>query len=301
MSTSTPSRPTAHDFDQELLNLYDRYAHGLLDRRTFLDRAGKFAVGGLTAVAILEALSPKYAFAAQVPAGDPRVQTEYLKYPSPDGHGEMRGLFAKPAGATGKLPGVIVVHENRGLNPYIEDVVKRLAVAGFFAFGPDALWPLGGYPGTDDQGREMQSKLERAKINEDFVAATRFLQSHAACNGTVGVTGFCFGGGMSNYLAARLPDVVKAAVPYYGGQVAAEEARKIKGALLLHFAELDERVNAGWPAYEIALKAAGVSYEAHFYPKTNHGFHNDTTPRYDAAAAELSWQRTIAFFKAKLG
>ena len=301
MSTSTPSRPTAHDFYQELLNLYDRYAHGLLDRRTFLDRAGKFAVGGLTAVAILEALSPKYAFAAQVPAGDPRVQTEYLKYPSPDGHGEMRGLFAKPAGATGKLPGVIVVHENRGLNPYIEDVVKRLAVAGFFAFGPDALWPLGGYPGTDDQGREMQSKLERAKINEDFVAATRFLQSHAACNVTVGVTGFCFGGGMSNYLAARLPDVVKAAVPYYGGQVAAEEARKIKGALLLHFAELDERVNAGWPAYEIALKAAGVSYEAHFYPKTNHGFHNDTTPRYDAAAAELSWQRTIAFFKAKLG
>ncbi len=301
MSTSTPSRPTAYDFDQELLNLYDRYAHGLLDRRTFLDRAGKFAVGGLTAVAILEALSPKYAFAAQVPAGDPRVQTEYLKYPSPDGHGEMRGLFAKPAGATGKLPGVIVVHENRGLNPYIEDVVKRLAVAGFVAFGPDALWPLGGYPGTDDQGREMQSKLERAKINEDFVAATRFLQSHAACNGTVGVTGFCFGGGMSNYLAARLPDVVKAAVPYYGGQVAAEEARKIKGALLLHFAELDERVNAGWPAYEIALKAAGVSYEAHFYPKTNHGFHNDTTPRYDAAAAELSWQRTIAFFKAKLG
>ena len=301
MSTSTPSRPTAHDFDQELLNLYDRYAHGLLDRRTFLDRAGKFAVGGLTAVAILEALSPKYAFAAQVPAGDPRVQTEYLKYPSPDGNGEMRGLFAKPAGATGKLPGVIVVHENRGLNPYIEDVVKRLAVAGFFAFGPDALWPLGGYPGTDDQGREMQSKLERAKINEDFVAATRFLQSHAACNGTVGVTGFCFGGGMSNYLAARLPDVVKAAVPYYGGQVAAEEARKIKGALLLHFAELDERVNAGWPAYEIALKAAGISYEAHFYPKTNHGFHNDTTPRYDAAAAELSWQRTIAFFKAKLG
>ena len=301
MSTSAPSRPTAHDFDQELLNLYDRYAHGLLDRRTFLDRAGKFAVGGLTAVAILEALSPKYAFAAQVPAGDPRVQTEYLKYPSPDGHGEMRGLFAKPAGATGKLPGVIVVHENRGLNPYIEDVVKRLAVAGFVAFGPDALWPLGGYPGTDDQGREMQSKLERAKINEDFVAATRFLQAHPACNGTVGVTGFCFGGGMSNYLAARMPDVVKAAVPYYGGQVAAEEAKKIKGALLLHFAELDERVNAGWPAYEIALKAAGVSYEAHFYPKTNHGFHNDTTPRYDAAAAELSWQRTIAFFKAKLG
>ncbi len=301
MSTSTLPRKTAHDFDQELLNLYDRYAHGLIDRRTFLDRAGKFAVGGMTAAAILEALSPKYAFAAQVPAGDPRVQTEYLKYASPNGHGEMRGLFAKPAGATGKLPGVIVVHENRGLNPYIEDVVKRLAVAGFVAFGPDALWPLGGYPGTDDQGREMQSKLERAKINEDFVAATTFLQSHPSCNGSIGVTGFCFGGGMSNYLAARLPDVVKAAVPYYGGQVAAEEAKKIKGALMLHYAELDERVNAGWPAYEVALKAAGVSYEAHFYPKTNHGFHNDTTPRYDAAAAELSWQRTVAFFKAKLG
>lgn len=301
MSTSTLPRKTAQDFDQELLNLYDRYAHGLIDRRTFLDRAGKFAVGGMTAAAILEALSPKYAFAAQVPAGDPRVQTEYLKYASPNGHGEMRGLFAKPAGATGKLPGVIVVHENRGLNPYIEDVVKRLAVAGFVAFGPDALWPLGGYPGTDDQGREMQSKLERAKINEDFVAATTFLQSHPSCNGSIGVTGFCFGGGMSNYLAARLPDVVRAAVPYYGGQVAAEEAKKIKGALMLHYAELDERVNAGWPAYEVALKGAGVSYEAHFYPKTNHGFHNDTTPRYDAAAAELSWQRTIAFFKAKLG
>lgn len=301
MSTSTLPRKTAQDFDQELLNLYDRYAHGLIDRRTFLDRAGKFAVGGLTAVAILEALSPKYAFAAQVPAGDPRVQTEYLKYASPAGHGEMRGLLAKPAGATGKLPGVIVVHENRGLNPYIEDVVKRLAVAGFVAFGPDALWPLGGYPGTDEKGVEMQRTLERAKINEDFVAATQFLRSHSSCNGSVGVTGFCFGGGMANYLAARMPDVIKAAVPYYGGQVSADEAAKIKGALLLHYAELDERVNAGWPAYETALKAAGVSYEAHFYPKTNHGFHNDTTPRYDAAAAELSWQRTIAFFKAKLG
>ncbi|HEY0966392.1 MAG TPA: dienelactone hydrolase family protein [Opitutaceae bacterium] len=301
MSTSTLPRKTAQDFDQELLNLYDRYAHGLIDRRTFLDRAGKFAVGGMTAVAILEALSPKYAFAAQVPAGDPRVQTEYLKYASPAGHGEMRGLFAKPAGATGKLPGVIVVHENRGLNPYIEDVVKRLAVAGFVAFGPDALWPLGGYPGTDEKGVEMQRTLERPKINEDFVAAAKFLQSHPSCNGSIGVVGFCFGGGMSNYLAARLPDVIKAAVPYYGGQVAAEEAAKIKGSLLLHFAELDERVNAGWPAYETALKAAGVSYEAHFYPKANHGFHNDTTPRFDAAAAELSWQRTIAFFKAKLG
>lgn len=294
-------RKTAQEFDQELLDLYDYYVHGQIDRRTFLQRAAKYAVGGLTALALLDMLSPQYAFAAQVPKGDVRVETEYLQYPSPTGSGEMRGLFAKPASATGKLPGVIVVHENRGLNPYIEDVTRRVALAGFVAFAPDALYPLGGYPGTDDEGRAMQQKLDRAKITEDFISGTQFLHSHKDCNGSVGVVGFCFGGWMANALASRLPEIVKAAVPYYGGQLAAEEAARIKGSLLLQFAELDTRVNAGWPAYEEALKKAGVSYEAHFYPGVNHGFHNDTTPRYDEAAAELSWNRTIAFFRQKLG
>lgn len=290
-------RSTAHDFDQELLYLYDYYVHGQIDRRTFLERAAKFAVGGLTAAALLEMLSPHYAFAAQVPKDDARVAAAYEKYPSPDGHGEMRGLLAHPAGATGKLPGVIVVHENRGLNPYIEDVARRVALAGYLAFAPDALTPLGGYPGNDDEGRALQQKLDRGKITEDFVAATRFLATHAGCTGAVGVVGFCFGGGMANTLAWRLPDLVRAAVPYYGGQAPAEAAAKIKGALLLHYAELDTRVNAGWPAYEAALKAAGVRHEAHFYPGVNHGFHNDTTPRYDRAAAELSWSRTLEFFR----
>jgi carboxymethylenebutenolidase len=293
------SRSTAKDFDQELLDLYDYYVHGQIDRRSFLDRAAKFAVGGVTAAALLEMLSPKYAFAAQVPKDDARVHSEYVKYPSPAGSGEMRGLLAKPAGATAKLPGIVVVHENRGLNPYIEDVVRRLALAGYVAFGPDALYPVGGYPGNDDEGRALQAKLDRNKITEDFVAAVQFLQGLPDCNGSIGVTGFCFGGGMANTLAWRLPEVVKAAVPYYGGQ-ATEHAAEIKGALLLHYAELDTRVNAGWPAYEAALKAAGVEYEAHIYPGVNHGFHNDTTPRYDRAAAELSWQRTIAFFDKKL-
>ena len=212
----------------------------------------------------------------------------------------MRGLLAKPTGAAGKLPGIVVVHENRGLNPYVEDVARRVALAGFVAFAPHALTPLGGYPGNDDQGRTMQSKLDRNKITEDFVAAANFLHTDADCNGSLGVVGFCFGGGMANTLAWRLPAIVKAAVPYYGGQPAAAEAAKIKGALLLHYAALDTRVNDGWPAYEKALQAAGVEYEAHIYPAVNHGFHNDTTPRYDQAAAELSWTRTIAFFKKKL-
>jgi carboxymethylenebutenolidase len=295
------NRRTASEFDQELLDLYDYYVHGQIDRRGFLDRAAKFAVGGLTAAALLEMLNPHYAFAAQVPADDSRVTSEFLKYPSPDGSGEMRGLFAKPAGATGKLPGVVVVHENRGLNPYIEDVARRVALAGFVAFAPDALYPVGGYPGNDDEGRALQAKLDGKKIVEDFVAAVKFLHVHPDCNGSLGVVGFCFGGLMANTLAWRLPDLVKASVPYYGGQPATENAAKIKGALLLQFAELDTRVNAGWPAWEEALKAAGVKYTAHFYPGVNHGFHNDTTPRYDKDAAELSWTRTIAFFKEKLG
>lgn len=295
------NRRTAKEFDQELLEIYDYYVHGQIDRRGFLDRAAKFAVGGLTAAALLELLSPQYAFAAQVPKDDSRVSSEYLKYPSPDGSGEMRGLFAKPAGATGRLPGIVVVHENRGLNPYIEDVVRRVALAGFVAFGPDALYPVGGYPGNDDEGRALQAKLDGKKITEDFVAAVKFLHAHPSCNGSLGVTGFCFGGGMANTLAWRLPDLVKAAVPYYGGQASAENAAKIKGALLLHYAETDPRVNAGWPDYEKALKAAGIEYTAYIYPGVTHGFHNDTTPRYNPAAAELSWTRTIEFFKKKLG
>lgn len=293
-------RRTAKDFDQELLDLYDYYVHGQIDRRGFFDRAAKFAVGGLTAAALLEMLSPQYSFAAQVPKDDARVHAEYLKYPSPEGSGEMRGLFAKPADAKGRLPGIIVVHENRGLNPYIEDVARRVALAGFVAFAPDALYPVGGYPGNDDEGRALQQKLDGKKITEDFVAATKFLQAHADCNGSIGVTGFCFGGGMANTLAWRLPEIVKAAAPYYGGQPSAENTAKIKGSLLLHYAELDTRVNAGWPAYEKALKEAKIDYEAFIYPAVNHGFHNDTTPRYDKAAAELSWDRTIAFFKKKL-
>ena len=295
------NRRTAQEFDQELLDLYDYFVHGQIDRRGFLDRAAKFAVGGLTAAALLELLSPQYAFAAQVPKDDARVTSEYLKYPSPEGSGEMRGLLARPAGATGRLSGIVVVHENRGLNPYIEDVTRRVALAGFVAFAPDALFPVGGYPGNDDEGRALQAKLDGKKITEDFVAAVKFLHAHPACNGSLGVTGFCFGGGMANTLAWRLPDLVKAAAPYYGGQPSAENTAKIKAALLLHYAELDTRVNAGWPAYEAALKAAGVKYEAYIYPKVNHGFHNDTTPRYDQAAAELSWTRTIDFFKKNLG
>jgi carboxymethylenebutenolidase len=293
-------RKTAHEFDQELLDLYDYYVHGQIDRRAFLQRAAKYAVGGLTAIALLEMLSPQYAFAAQVPKDDPRVTADYLKYPSPSGSGEMRGLFAKPANAQGKLPGVIVVHENRGLNPYIEDVARRVALAGFVAFAPDALYPLGGYPGTDDEGRAMQQKLDRSKILEDFVAGTQFLHGRQDCNGSIGVVGFCFGGWMANALASRLPEIVKAAVPYYGGQISPEETTRIKGSLLLQYAELDTRVNAGWPAYEEALKKAGVSYQVHFYPGVNHGFHNDTTPRYDEKAAKEAWQRTIALFDRRL-
>ena len=293
-------RKTAKDFDQELLDLYDYYVHGQIDRRTFMQRAGKFAIGGLTAAALLEMLSPQYAWAAEVPKEDSRVKSDYVKYPSPAGSGEMRGLLAKPASASGKLAGVIVVHENRGLNPYIEDVARRLALAGFVAFAPDALYPAGGYPGNDEKGVQMQRELKPEKINEDFVAATEFLAKHPDCNGKVGVVGFCFGGAMANRLAWRLPNIVKAAVPYYGGQPKPEETAQIKGALLIHYAGLDTRVNAGWPAYETALKAAKVEYEAFIYPEVNHGFHNDTTPRYDKAAAELSWSRTIAFFKKKL-
>lgn len=293
-------RKTAKDFPQELLDLYDEYVHGQVGRRGFLERASQFAAGGVTAAGLLQALSPQYALAQQVAKDDERIAGSYEEYPSPKGAAKMRGYLVRPAGVDGKAPGVVVIHENRGLNPYIEDVARRVAVEGFLAFAPDALTPLGGYPGNDDEGRVLQAQRDRDEMTEDFVAATEWLHKHAACNGRIGVVGFCFGGGMANTLAVRLPEIVRAAVPFYGGQPDPAEASKIRGALLLQFAEQDPRVNAGWPAWEEALKEAEVKYEAHTYPGTNHGFHNDTTPRYDEEAAKLAWQRTIAFFKKEL-
>ena len=293
-------RQTSSEFDQELLDLYDDYAHGRVDRRGFFERASRFAIGGITVAALLEALTPNYAFAQQVAKDDKRIETEYTEYSSPKGAGKMRGYLAKPAGAAAKQPGVVVIHENRGLNPYIEDVTRRLAVAGFLAFGPDALFPLGGYPGDDDKGRELQAKRDPAQMTEDFIAAAQWLQQHPTCTGKIGVVGFCFGGGMANTLAVRIPQTIVAAVPFYGRQPASDDVPKIKASLLLHYAELDTRVNEGWPAYEAALKKAGVRYTAHMYPGANHGFHNDTTPRYDEAAAKLAWTRTIEFFNQTL-
>ena len=291
---------SASEFDRELLDLYDEYVHGQTDRRGFLNRAAKFAVGGATAASILDSLKPNYALAQQIATDDERINAEYQAYPSPDGHDKTRGYLVTPTEAEGKVPGVVVLHENRGLNPYIEDVARRVAVAGFLAFAPDALAPLGGYPGTDDEGRLMQRQVDRDKMMADFIAAARFVHSHPNCTGKVGVVGFCFGGGMSNALAVSIPDIIAAAVPFYGRQPAAEDVPKIKAALLIHYAELDRRINRGWPAYEAALKEAGVTYTAHIYEGVNHGFHNDTTPRYDEAAAKLAWQRTIDFFNAIL-
>jgi carboxymethylenebutenolidase len=289
----------ATDFDQKLLNLFDRYVHGLINRREFLEGASKFAVGGLSAAAILESLNPKYVQAQQIPEDDPQLRTETIEYPSPQGSGTIRAYLARPANSSGNLPGVVVIHENRGLNPHIKDVARRTGLAGFLALAPDALTPLGGYPGNDDEGRTLQRQLDRGKMTEDFVAAALHLKSHPECSGRIGVVGFCFGGGMANTLAVRLPDLA-AAVPFYGGQPAAEDVPKIKAPLLLHYAGLDARVNKGWPDYEAALKANGVTYTAHIYGGANHGFHNDTTPRYDQAAATLAWQRTIDFFNQSL-
>ena len=291
-------RQKASDFDQELLDLYDSYAHGMIERREFLNKASKFAVGGITAAALLETLSPNYALAKQVEENDSRIEGESIAYPSPDGHGTIRGYLVRPAGG-GPRGGVVVVHENRGLNPYIEDVARRVAVAGFTALAPDGLTPLGGYPGTDDEGKVLQRRLDKGKLLEDFIAAFGHLKSDPGSNGKVGVVGFCYGGGVCNAMAVRLPDLA-ASAPFYGRQAKAEDVAKIQAPLLLHYAGLDQRINAGWPAYEAALKAQGKVYTAHIYPGVNHGFHNDTTPRYDAAAAELAWARTIDFFNAKL-
>jgi carboxymethylenebutenolidase len=292
-------RRKASEFDPGLLDLYDQYVHGGVNRREFLDRASRFATAGVTAAALLESLSPRYAWAQQVPASDTRLQTEFVSYASAQGHGTVKGYLVRPASATGKLPGVLVVHENRGLNPYVEDVTRRLGVAGFLALAPDALTPLGGYPGNDDKGRELQASLDRGKIIEDMAAGAAYLKGHASCTGRIGVVGFCFGGAVANALAVRLPDLL-AAVPFYGGQPEAADVPKIKAALLIHYAGLDERVNAGWPAYEAALKASQVNYTVHFYDGVNHGFHNDTTPRFDAAAAKLAWQRTLDFLNQTL-
>ena len=289
-------RKTAHDFDQELLTLFDAYVHGGIDRRMFLDKAAKFAVGGVTAAMLLDQLSPKFLEAQVVRPTDDRIVVGYEEYASPNGSGKMRGYLARPAKATGKLPGVLVIHENRGLNPHIEDVARRFALENFVAFAPDALFPLGGYPGDEDKARELFGKLDAPKPREDFVAATTVLKTRPQSTGKIGAVGFCWGGGMVNYLATRLGNDLAAGVPFYGSAPELAEVPKIKAPLMIQSAENDPRINASWPAFEEALKAANVKYERNLYPGTQHGFHNDTTPRYDAAAAKLAWERTVAFF-----
>ena len=288
-------RKTAHDFDQDLLILFDAYVHGVIDRRSFLDQASRFAVGGVTAAMLLEQLSPKFIERTVVAKDDARLAAEYVEYDSPNGSGKMRGYLAKPDKQTGKLPAILVIHENRGLNPHIEDVARRFALANFVAFAPDALFPLGGYPGDEDKARELFPKLDQAKTREDFVAAYNFLKARPETTGKVGAVGFCYGGGMVNYLATRLPDLA-AGVAFYGSAPNLEDVPKIKAPLLIQSAEVDERINASWPAYEQALKANNIQYERFLYPGTQHGFDNDTTPRYDDAAAKLAWERTLAFF-----
>jgi len=292
-------RKTAADFHPQALKLFDQYVHGLLSRREFLQRAAQFAAAGVTGEALLTALSPRFVEARQVASDDPRLGTRYVEYPSPKGSGTMRGYLAQPAKAKGKLPTILVAHENRGLNPHIEDIARRLALDHFIAFAPDALFPLGGYPGDEDKARELFGKLDQAKTREDFLAAEDFLKHLPQGNGKVGVVGFCWGGGIANFLATRVPDLA-AAVPFYGAAPPTEAVANIKAPLLLQFAGKDERINAGWPAYEQALKAASVRYQAHIYPGVEHGFNNDTTPRYDEAAATQAWKRTIEFFNEHL-
>lgn len=291
-------RKSAKDFPQELLDMYDAYAHGRMSKRQFLSGASKYAVGGLTAAALIETMQPNYALAQQVPADDPAIRTERITYQSPNGQGEIEALLAVPADTPAIMGGVLVVHENRGLNPYIEDVARRLAKSGFLALAPDGLSPLGGYPGNDDEGREMQRSIDREKLLEDFFAGFEALMARDD-TGKCGAVGFCYGGGVCNALAVNYPEMA-ASVPFYGRQPASEDVARIVSPLLIHYAEMDERINEGWPDYEAALQAAGKDYTAHIYPGVNHGFHNDTTPRYDVDAAELAWQRTLEFFAAKL-
>jgi carboxymethylenebutenolidase len=290
----------ANDFDPEVLRLFDKFVHGIIDRRGFLNGAAKYAVGGVTATMLLEMLSPQFAAAQVVKPDDKRITTQFLEYESRDGYGKIRGYLAMPAGAKGKLKTVLVVHENRGLNPHIEDIARRLALDGFLAFAPDALTPLGGYPGDEDKARELFAKLDQNKSRNDFIAAARFIQLHPNSNGKFGAVGFCYGGGIVNMLATKLPDMA-AGVPFYGSQPPAAEVANIKAPLLIQYAENDERINAGWPAFDAELKKAGVPHEMFKYAGTQHGFNNDTTPRFDEAAAKLAWSRTIAFFNQHLG
>ncbi len=287
------------DISQEVFDLYDDYAHNKLERRQFIEKLSLYAIGGITIPSLLSFVMPDYVNTLLVKPDDPRLISDYVTYNSPQGGGKIRGLLSYPAEQSTKLPGIVVVHENRGLNPYIEDVGRRAALEGFISIAPDALSPLGGYPGNDDDGRAMQRQRDRDEMLEDFIAAFRYLQDHEKCNGKIGVVGFCFGGYISNMMAVKLPDL-KAAVPYYGRQPSEEDVPKINAPLLLQYAGLDTRVNEGWPAYEKALQKHNKKYEAHFYPEVNHGFHNNTTPRYDEAAAKLSWERTIAFFRENL-
>jgi carboxymethylenebutenolidase len=306
--TDPTRRLTAADFDPEVLRLFDRYVHGALDRRGFLDGAARFAAGGVGAAALLEALSPNFAAAEQVPKTDPRIRAETVEFPSPQGYGTGRGYLVRPASApppggaatpTTGLPLVLVIHENRGLNPHIEDIARRLAIANFIAFAPDALFPLGGYPGDEDKARDLFGKLDQARTREDFLAAARYLEGVPGGNGKVGAIGFCWGGGMVNFVATHIPDLA-AAVPFYGPAPASESVAAINAPLMLMFADNDDFVNKTWPAYEAALKAAGKRYEAFRYPGTQHGFNNDTTPRFDAAAAGQAWQRALAFLNRNL-
>lgn len=293
------ARLTAKDFPQELLDYYDYYAHGKISKREFLNLAAKYAAGGVTALALFNMLRPNYALAEQVKFTDPAILPEYIHYPSPNGHGDVRGYLVKPAKTTGKVPAVVVVHENRGLNPYIEDVARRVAKAGYIALAPDGLSSVGGYPGNDEEGKVLQQKVDPTKLMNDFFAAIEFMQKHPDATGKVGITGFCYGGGVSNAAAVAYPELA-CAVPFYGRKVAAADVPKINAPILLHYAERDKNINEGWPAYEAALKANNKVYQAWIYPGVNHGFHNDSTPRYDEPAAELAWKRTLAWFETYL-